>query len=229
MSKKNIITVAILMVASITLISMVGCGKNNQNNTDINTTTLSATEESKTDVVDSGIATTNKNEIKEPETSEAVVEEDSTVGVTDNTTSATEESVTTAEEKVPATEITTLAPTKKGVIYKVSGDSKIWANTVGQAYILFKNIDTPNEWGEKGRVYELYVAQFGDDYSMWSDGYWSMDESERTLKLTPKNQSENGNVGVDAGKTKTITATNGVFVIDVTFSSGGKTTMKLKP
>lgn len=213
MSKKIIVAVALLAVISVALMSFFGCGKNEQNNTDISTTA----------------STTLENEIKETEATETTVVSDSNTVVTDNSSSTTEESVATTEEQVSVTETTTLSTLKKGVIYKVSGDSKIWANTVGQAYILFKNIDTPNEWGESGQVYELYVAQFGDDYSMWSDGYWSMDESGNTLKLTPKNQSENGNVGVDAGKTKTITAANGVFVIDVTFSSGGKTTMKLKP
>lgn len=214
MSKKIIVAVAVILLLGAALVFSFGCAKKDQGSTDISTDASSAIED----------------ETKESETAEAVDADKSDTTVTENTTEAAAGiAPSAAEKKTPVTETAASAATKKGVIYKVAGDSKIWANTVGQAYILFKDIDTPNEWGEKGKVYELYVAQFGDDYSMWSDGYWSIDENSGTLKLSPKNQSENGNVGVDAGKTKTIIAENGVYVINVSFSSGGKTTMKLKP
>ena len=116
---------------------------------------------------------------------------------------------------------------KKGEVYKTAVSSKIWAGVVGTAYIVFKNIDTANEWGEKGLVYEIYVAQVGNNHTMWSDGYWELSSDKTTLKLTPKNQSENGNIGVEAGSTKTFTAENGTFTIPITFEQGGKTTIKL--
>ena len=65
---------------------------------------------------------------------------------------------------------------KKGDILRADSESKIWAGVVGDAYILLKNISAPNEWGEKGRVYELHCAQFAGKYSMWSDGYWELNE-----------------------------------------------------
>lgn len=37
---------------------------------------------------------------------------------------------------------------------------------------------------------------------MWSDGYWELNDDGTELTLTPKNQSENGNIGVAAGKAR---------------------------
>lgn len=116
---------------------------------------------------------------------------------------------------------------KKGDILRSDSESKIWAGVVGDAYILLRNISTPNEWGEKGRVYELHCAQFAGKYSMWSDGYWELNDDGTELTLTPKNQSENGNIGVAAGKSKTFKGQNGVFSVPVTFEQGGKTTIKI--
>lgn len=131
-----------------------------------------------------------------------------------------------------ATEPTTEAPfaavsRKTGDILKAETDKKIWAGVVGDAYILLRNISEANEWGETGRVYELHCAQFAGQYSMWSDGYWELSDDGTQLTLTPKNQSKNGSIGVDAGKSKTYTGQNGVFTIDLTFEQGGKATIKL--
>ncbi len=114
---------------------------------------------------------------------------------------------------------------KKGDLYKAEGTGKIWAKIVGSCYMLFKDIDAPNEWGEKGKVYELYVTyiRVGENYSMWSDGYWELSEDGTVLKLTPVNQSNNGNIGADVGSTKTFTADDGRFTIPVSFEQGGGT------
>lgn len=114
---------------------------------------------------------------------------------------------------------------KKGDLYKADGAGKIWAKIVGSCYMLFKDIDAPNEWGEKGKVYELYVTyiRVGENYSMWSDGYWELSEDGTVLKLTPVNQSNNGNIGADVGSTKTFTADDGRFTIPVSFEQGGGT------
>lgn len=116
---------------------------------------------------------------------------------------------------------------KKGDILRADSESKIWAGVVGDAYILLRNTSDANEWGEKGRVYELHCAQFAGKYSMWSDGYWEINDDGTELTLTPKNQSENGSIGVAAGKSKTFKGQNGVFSVPVTFEQGGKTTIKI--
>lgn len=116
---------------------------------------------------------------------------------------------------------------KTGDIIKAETDKKIWAGVVGDAYILLRNISTANEWGETGRVYELHCAQFAGQYSMWSDGYWELSDDGTQLTLTPENQSQNGSIGVDVGKSKTYTGQNGIFTIDLSFEQGGKATIKL--
>lgn len=116
---------------------------------------------------------------------------------------------------------------KKGQILKAESESKIWAGVIGDAYILLRNISDANEWGEKGRVYELHCAQFAGKYSMWSDGYWEISDDGTELTLTPKNQSENGNIGVSAGKSKIFKGQNGVFSVPITFEQGGKTTITI--
>lgn len=156
-----------------------------------------------------------------------------TLATTEPTTAAqvTKAQVTKAQVTKKPSQTKPAAPAtkamKKGEVYKTAVSSKIWAGVVGTAYIVFKNIDTANEWGEKGLVYEIYVAQVGNNHTMWSDGYWELSSDKTTLKLTPKNQSENGNIGVEAGSTKTFTAENGTFTIPLTFEQGGKTTIKL--
>ena len=118
---------------------------------------------------------------------------------------------------------------KKGDLYRADCTGKIWAKIVGSCYILFRNIDDPNEWGEQGKVYELYVTyvKVGENYSMWADGYWELDSTGTKLTMTPKNQSNNGNIGVETGSTATFTGKDGVFEIPVTFEQGGKTTVIL--
>lgn len=120
---------------------------------------------------------------------------------------------------------------KKGDLYKVVGADKIWANLVGEAYILFKDTDEPIASGISGKVYELYVlvAQTGDDYVVWSDGYWDLNDAGDTLTLTPHNQSENGNIGVAAGETKTYTKSGNTFQIDMSFSGGGQVRFEFDP
>lgn len=114
---------------------------------------------------------------------------------------------------------------KKGDLYRADCTGKIWAKLVGSCYLLFKDIDAPNEWGEKGKVYELYVTyiRIGESYSMWSDGHWELSEDGTVLKLTPVNQGNNGNIGADVGSTKTFTADDGRFTIPVSFEQGGGT------
>lgn len=158
---------------------------------------------------------------------ENTIDASSTDEPTDTTGTPDNSKPSKPTDKPSPTQQPTKAAEKKGDLYKAAGDSKIWANTVGQAYILFRNIDKPNEWGEKGQVYEIYVAQFGDDFSMWSDGYWKLNDAKTQLTLTPKNQSDNGNIGVGEGESKTFTGNNGVFAIDLKFSSGGKTKIQL--
>ncbi len=149
----------------------------------------------------------------------------------------------TEPKSQPATTATTAAATtteaapafqykplnKKGELYRAEGNGRIWAGIVGSCYLSFKNLDNENEWGEKGRAYELYVTyiRVGESYSMWADGYWELDKTGTKLRLTPKNQSENGNIGAEVGKSKTFTGANGVFQIPITFERGGKTTVTL--
>lgn len=154
---------------------------------------------------------------------------------------STVEPSTDAETQTPSTEPVTeskpqetKAPVqeeKKGDLYKVVGADKIWANLVGEAYILFKNTDEPIASGINGKVYELYVlvAQTGDDYVVWSDGYWDLNDAGDTLKLTPHNQNENGNIGVSAGETKTYTKSGNVFNIAMSFSGGGNVNFEFDP
>ncbi len=118
---------------------------------------------------------------------------------------------------------------KKGDLYRADCTGKIWAKIVGSCYILFRDIDDPNEWGENGRVYELHVTyvRIGESYSMWSDGYWELDSTGTELTMTPKNQGENGNIGTEAGTSRTFTGKNGIFEIPITFEQGGTTTVIL--
>ena len=118
---------------------------------------------------------------------------------------------------------------KKGDLYRADCTGKIWAKIVGSCYILFRDIDEQNEWTEKGKVYELHVTyvKVGENYSMWSDGYWELDATGTQLTLTPVNQGENGNIGTQVGSSKTFTGKDGVFEIPVTFEQGGKTTVIL--
>ncbi|HIT53086.1 MAG TPA: hypothetical protein IAD07_04015 [Candidatus Fimivicinus intestinavium] len=120
---------------------------------------------------------------------------------------------------------------KKGDLYKVVGANKIWANLIGEAYILFKNTEEPTASGISGKVYELYVlvAQTGDDYMVWSDGYWDLNDAGDTLTLTPHNQNENGNIGVAAGEKKTYAKSGNAFQIKMSFSGGGKVTFLFDP
>lgn len=118
---------------------------------------------------------------------------------------------------------------KKGDLYKAEGEGKIWAKIVGSCYVMFKDLDAPNEWGEQGKVYELYVTyiRVGENYSMWADGYWELSEDGKTLTMTPVNQSNNGNIGAEAGSSKTFTADDGRFTIPISFEQGGGTNVIL--
>ncbi|MGN0542987.1 MAG: hypothetical protein ACI4JG_05990 [Acutalibacteraceae bacterium] len=159
----------------------------------------------------------------------------------DNSGSAQESQAPSVEQTTPAADPssaeTTAAETtkaanpaeKKGDIYKSVGKRKIWAGVVGEVYVVFKNTDTPNGSGMKGRIYELYVSAGDDGYSVWADGYWELNDAKTELKLTPAHQTENGNIGVAVGQTKTYTLEKGVFAIEFTFEQGGKTTVKLDP
>ncbi len=167
----------------------------------------------------------------------SVASQDSTAPQTDSESASIEETkadassseTTAVPAKQPSVSVGKFAfiKDKKGDILRSDSESKIWAGVVGDAYILLKNISAPNEWGEKGKVYELHCAQFAGKYSMWSDGFWEINDDGTELTLTPKNQSENGSIGVAAGKSKTFKGQNGVFSVPVTFEQGGKTTIKI--
>ena len=163
-----------------------------------------------------------------------------TVPTTAYTTVPTTASTTAAPTTTtaPTTTATTAAPVqptvnfayvkeKTGNVLKAESEKKIWAGIVGDAYLLLRNISDTNEWGETGRVYELHCAQFTGQYSMWSDGYWDLSDDGTKLTLTPKNQSKNGSIGVEAGNSKTYKGQNGVFTIDFSFEQGGKATIKI--
>lgn len=126
----------------------------------------------------------------------------------------------------PTTPQPTKANEKTGDLYKSVGTRKIWAFVVGDIYVLFRDITTPNEHGIKGKVYELHVNA-GEKYELWSSGYWQLNDAKTELTLTPKNQSENGNIGVAAGESKTYKQNKGVFTVDFTFEQGGKSSIKL--
>lgn len=160
------------------------------------------------------------------------------VAVSQNNADNTENSQVPAQEQTNAdasasttAAITTAAASaeKTGNIYKSEGTRKIWAGVVGEVYVVFKNVNTPTENGMKGQIYELYVSAGDDGYSVWSDGYWELNDAKTELKLTPAHQSENGNIGVAEGQTKTYKLEKNVFAIEFTFEQGGKTTVKLDP
>ena len=163
--------------------------------------------------------------------------QDSTTPQTDSESASIEETkadasssgTTAVPAKQPSVSVGKFAfiKDKKGDILRSDSESKIWAGVVGDAYILLRNTSDANEWGEKGRIYELHCAQFAGKYSMWSDGFWEINDDGTELTLTPKNQSENGSIGVAAGKSKTFKGQNGVFSVPVTFEQGGKTTIKI--
>ncbi len=212
---KIIKILCLIFLCVISVVSFAACGTEKNDNTAVSTTTGEQTEinpATRENTYESSTATDISTQVNVTEsvdgTTLAQTEATSTQALTENTTAAE----------------------KKGTLYRANCNSKIWAGILGECYMEFKNIDTPNEWGEKGKVYELHVTyvKTGEDYSMWSDGHWSLDESGNKLTLTPVNQSENGNVGVAAGRSKTFTGKNGVFEIPITFEQGGATTVTLK-
>ncbi|MCQ2481707.1 MAG: hypothetical protein MJ121_06275 [Clostridia bacterium] len=152
--------------------------------------------------------------------------EETTAAEDEKATEAASEEAETAEAETETTEESTTSKFKYGTLGKATGKSKIWANMVGTAYILFKNNEKPDANGMQGLVYEIWVAPYGDDASVWSYGTWDIDGN--TLKMTPVNQSENGNIGVEVGSTQTFTANDGSFTIPITFEQGGKTNATLK-
>lgn len=186
-------------------------------------------------------AVTNKKKAPETiseETQSTVIENElSNEGSVDKTEKNTQaevvEGTSLVENSEPETDIETTKavsksgfdPEKKGTLIKSKCNSKIWANTLGECYLVLRNIDEKNEWEEKGKVYEIHVTyvKTGEEYGMWADGYWEMNEDCTELTLTPVNQSENGSIGVAVGQSKTYKAKNGVFEIPVAFERGGKT------
>lgn len=143
----------------------------------------------------------------------------------DDASEQTSAPVQTSETEIEAP---SEAPARSVTVYRCEGKRKIWAGIVGEIYVLFKDIETPNGNGLQGQVYELYVDA-GDGYTVWSDGYWSMNESRTELTLTPKHQSENGNIGVAENATKTYSAEKGAFKVEFSFEQGGKSSIKLNP
>lgn len=98
-----------------------------------------------------------------------------------------------------------------GEIYRTS---VVKANINASAYVSFKDYgEEANEWGEKGKVYEIHVSAYGKDYSMWADGFWTLEGD--TLTVTPKNHNESNCCFTDTtvGEAKTYTATDKVFSI----------------
>ncbi len=205
----------LIIVCVMSVVSFAACGSEKDDNAAVTTTSAEQTK----------ITSRTTENISESSATTDISTEMNVTETVDGTTLAQTE--TTSLQAL--TENTTVTE-KKGTLYRANCNSKIWAGILGECYMEFKNIDTPNEWGEKGKVYELHVTyvKTGEEYSMWSDGHWSLDESGNKLTLTPVNQSENGNVGVAAGQSKTFTGKNGVFEIPVTFEQGGATTVTLK-
>lgn len=219
--------IAVLLSFVMIVLVFAGCGgntvKENPTTESGNVQTIEQTDNDNSQL---------NNEEPATEDVQSSIEEDTT-DISDNkqddSTSepTTEKTSETTTEKPTQATVTNI--TKKGNLYKAYADSKIWAGILGDCYLLLRNIDSGNEWGEKGQVYELHVSyvKSGEDYGMWSDGYWKISEDGTQLTLTPKNQSDNGNIGVTAGQSKTFTAVNGVFEIPITFEQGGKTTIYL--
>lgn len=237
---KSVKILCLILVCVISVISLTSCASKNEKteaDASANNQTEAYSEEYETTEADNSTdkqSETASENIEKP--TEAVTEVAS--NKTESTSEASEKKASkpanelaTSKKETPVakTEATTVSE-KKGTLYRADCNSKIWAGVLGACYMEFKNIDTPNEWGENGKVYELYVTyvKTGEEYSMWSDGHWSLDEGGNKLTLTPVNQSENGNIGVAAGQSKTFTGKNGFFEIPVIFEQGGKTVLTLK-
>ncbi|MCM1284548.1 MAG: hypothetical protein NC213_02750 [Acetobacter sp.] len=116
----------------------------------------------------------------------------------------------------------------KGEIYRTEVYSGIYSGVVGKGYISFKDITEPNEWGKKGKVFEIYVAQSGDNYTMWADGYWSMSADQKELSLTMTEVADTALDDVQANVAKVYTVNEkGQFIIPAHFAGGGTATFVL--
>lgn len=146
-------------------------------------------------------------------------------------TTKTEPQIETSAETTETRETTESTTAKKQVVkevivYKSEGIRKIWAGIVGKIYVTFKTVEESDGAGRQ--IYELWVDA-GDGYTVWADGIWELNGDKTELKLTPKNQAENGNIGVATGETKTYKAEGGVFKVDFSFEQGGKSAIKFNP
>ncbi len=147
-----------------------------------------------------------------------------------SSTGADPQSETSVESaEIPETAVSTTnkkQPAKEVIVYKSEGTRRIWAGIVGKIYVTFKTVEESDGIGRQ--VYELWVDP-GDGYTVWADGVWELNERKTELKLTPKNQSENGNIGIAIGETKTYKTEDGVFKVEFTFEQGGKSAIKFNP
>ena len=218
MSSRKITAVVSLILAGTVLFA--GCGKSNETTDDNVKTSEEKTTQS--EFVADDVQESQAVVASLPESTEKT----DTVSTSTKSEDTTQTKSETQKAEVNAT--TKSSSAKNITVYKSEGQRKIWAGVVGEIYVLFKNIETPNGNGLKGQVYELYVDA-GDGYTVWADGYWELNSSKTELKLTPKHQSENGNIGVAEGKTKTYKADNGTFKVEFTFEQGGKSSIKFNP
>lgn len=232
---KNLKAVLALTLACVLLFSIgvaMGGGRNINVTVKMNTTGQNQPVTQTQAPVETTAPTTQAPMTTEPVQTTSPVAENPTEATTaqapETTARATQAPETTiSTTQAPASSGPKIDMNKKGDLVKSKCDSKIWAKILGECYIVIRNIDDGNEWGEKGKVYELHVTyvKTGEEYSMWSDGYWEMNSDCTELTLKPLNQSENGNIGCAAGESKTYKAENGVFEIPITFEQGGKTTI----
>ena len=171
----------------------------------------------------------NNNELPSNDISSATGVSQSDVAATSEVPSVSSEPQSAAVTSTTETQVTeTISTTAEQTaqlktIYKSEGTRKIWAGVVGKIYVVFKSSDAADSG-----IYELWVDA-GDGYTSWSDGYWSMNSSKTELKLTPKNQNENGSIGVAVGETKTYKADDGAFKVEFSFEQGGKSAIKFNP
>lgn len=207
----------LLVLAFATALLCTACGSSEDEQTTMLQNDTSTTEwlepvnQNSSKAETSGIDTTAENLTLESENANKSISTSAGQSITPDATQTTEISSATTQ--------TTKPTIKEKDIYKSTGTRKIWALVVGDVYMLFRSTT-------KGQIYELHVNA-GDGYSIWSEGSWKLNDAKDTLTLTPTNQSENGNIGVAVGSSKTYKANKGVFTIDITFEQSGKTTIKL--
>ena len=113
-------------------------------------------------------------------------------------------------------------------LYKSEIYNGIYSGVVGKTYISLKEISetaTDPDTALKGKVFVVYVATSGDNYSMWFDGYWSLDNNK--LSLTMVNAGDSALDDAEIGTAKVYTASDNKFTIPAHFAGGGTATLTL--